>query len=345
MPGDDAISAWERFRGGADIQQLDSPSHLLLPLVYTNLREHGVVDPEMGRLRGMFRSTWVRNQLLVRQGRELLAKLHEAGVETLLLKGAALIMLDYRSAGMRPMADLDVLVRPEQVEDAVAVLTSLGWASDATVKTPSRLAFLHADTFQNRNRFPCELHWRTIMHREPELDFWQRAVAVDFGGVETRSLCAADRLLHVCVHGLTPADSPPIRWVADALTITERHAIEWPRLVDQARRREVILVNAEALGYLVDTFRANIPAQVLDELGRGPHSRLERRGRRAATGSWGLRDVLPWHWYLCRRVTPSRSRAIVAFPRYLLAVLGYERWRDLARHSVGRLAKGPSLKR
>ena len=298
----------------------------------------------MDRLHGLFRWTWVQNQRLVSHGRELIAALREAEIETLLLKGAALIMLDYQSAGMRPMADLDVLVHPERVEEAGGILMSRGWKSEPG-RPPSRLAYLQADTFERPQSFAFELHWRTIMHREPELDLWARAVPVDFGGVETRALCATDRLLHVCVHGLTPAEPPAIRWVTDALAIMGRHQIEWPRLVDQARRREVTLVMGKALGYLSDAFQADIPAAVVAELERGPHSRLERSGYRAATGPWEVRGVLRWHWYLCRRLTSSRSRAALVFPSYLQVLLGYERRRDFARRVLRRLARGPAIER
>jgi len=54
-------------------------------------------------------------------------KAREAGVATTALKGAALHELGLYAAGDRPMADVDLLVRPTDVERMAALLVSLGY--------------------------------------------------------------------------------------------------------------------------------------------------------------------------------------------------------------------------
>jgi hypothetical protein len=51
----------------------------------------------------------------------------EAGVAAIALKGASLHAMGLYTAGDRPMADIDVLVRPSDVHSAVRLLTSLGF--------------------------------------------------------------------------------------------------------------------------------------------------------------------------------------------------------------------------
>lgn len=64
---------------------------------------------------------------------ELLARIDEqarnAGIGMLTLKGAALHTAGVYAAGERPMADLDLLVRPTELELAVAALLSLSYRS------------------------------------------------------------------------------------------------------------------------------------------------------------------------------------------------------------------------
>jgi hypothetical protein len=55
----------------------------------------------------------------------------QAGVAVTALKGAALHELGLYEVGDRPMADVDLLVRPVDVERTVAVLTSLGFRQSA----------------------------------------------------------------------------------------------------------------------------------------------------------------------------------------------------------------------
>lgn len=76
-----------------------------------------------------------RRHTQVRQQRceELLARLDEqarnAGIAMITLKGAALHAAGVYAAGERPMADLDLLVRPTELELAVAALLSLSYRS------------------------------------------------------------------------------------------------------------------------------------------------------------------------------------------------------------------------
>ena len=58
-------------------------------------------------------------------------RLRESGVAGTALKGAALHQLGLYEAGERPMADVDLLVRPADMERTTALLTSLGFRMSA----------------------------------------------------------------------------------------------------------------------------------------------------------------------------------------------------------------------
>jgi hypothetical protein len=79
-----------------------------------------------------------RRHTLLRQQRiaELLATIDErarsAGIAIVALKGAALQMAGVYAAGERPMADIDLLVRPEDTQSAVAVLLALSYRDAGT---------------------------------------------------------------------------------------------------------------------------------------------------------------------------------------------------------------------
>jgi hypothetical protein len=79
-----------------------------------------------------------RHHTVLREQRieELLATLDErarsAGIAVVALKGAALQMAGVYATGERPMADLDLLVRPGDVEAAVAVLLALSYHDAGT---------------------------------------------------------------------------------------------------------------------------------------------------------------------------------------------------------------------
>jgi len=63
---------------------------------------------------------------------DVLVSFHRAGIQTILLKGAALILLHYKDPGLRPMVDFDILVPAGKAAAAIKVLTELGWTSTVT---------------------------------------------------------------------------------------------------------------------------------------------------------------------------------------------------------------------
>jgi hypothetical protein len=87
-------------------------------------------------------------------------------------------------------------------------------------------------------------------------------------GTKTRQLDATALLLHVVVHGIRPNRDPPIRWIADAMTILS-HAerdIRWQDIVTFAHAQCLTHRLQLGLSYLVDRFSAPIPSFVLSQL-------------------------------------------------------------------------------
>jgi hypothetical protein len=340
MERDAALDAWERLDPPDALEQLDRASLLVLPLVFRNFQRNRIKVAQADSLKGLYRSAWVRNQLLFNASASALRELESAGIPSLLLKGGALAQLDYQDAGVRPMADLDLLVRPGQLDAALATLSAAGWrrrSARSLSRLDAAMEALHADPLVSPAGHGIDLHWRVLLSLEPEEDLWREVVPVSLGGTTTRSLGAADRLLHVCVHGLVPHTPPAIRWVTDADTIIRRHPIEWDRLVERARRHEVSLSMSRALGYLRRVVESPVPESVVAELGRGPHSRIETAAFQATLQPRSLREVVRFYWYRYRRVEPRRLRAILGFSRYLSLELRYDSRRDFARHVMRRL--------
>ncbi|HVS75933.1 MAG TPA: nucleotidyltransferase family protein [Steroidobacteraceae bacterium] len=105
---------------------------------------HGISPLLAGVLRWQGPPQWTRflaeqrRHTLLRQQRigELLETIGErsssAGIAVVALKGAALQLAGVYAAGERPMADLDLLVRPADTDSAVAVLLALSYRDAGT---------------------------------------------------------------------------------------------------------------------------------------------------------------------------------------------------------------------
>ena len=337
LRGEDALGAWRQWRRHADINEIDAGSFRLLPLLYANLRDASCEDDLMGLLKGVYRNAWYKNQLLFHRAAEVLSSLRQAGVETIVLKGIALTRLYYRNMGLRYMDDVDLLVRPRRAIEAMNVLRATGWRA-ANRSPEALLGYEHAADFGDGAGRKVDLHWRVMWEGRPsadEGDLWEASVPLNVGGVETRALCAADQLLHVCVHGANWNPVPPLRWVADATMIMRGSApVDWPRLVEQARKRQLTLLAGETLDYLRRLLDAPVPEGTITALKEVPVSRRERLFFRIRTRRDPSLRRLPvlWHWYDSFRLAseevslPART---VGFLKYLQSLWGGERLRDL----------------
>lgn len=338
-----AIEAWRSLRSRLDLDSIEPASQRLLPLLERNLTRLGIEDPVLVRCKGIRRYYWSRNQVLFHRGGAVLAALAAAGVETLLLKGAALVARYYGDPGLRPMNDFDVAVPAAAAAEAVAVLEQSGWSSVYRI-TPSFRLVKHAALFEDQGRRHCDLHWR-ILEESPQAaadeDLWSASGAIEFQGQLTRILAPADQLLHVCVHGARWAPDAGIRWIADAMLIIAAGGIDWRRLADGAGKRRFVLRMRETLEFLRTAMAAPIPDAVVADLRARPETRLERFERRILGRDHRLLGQLPLYW--CHHVRAHDGVALPAaaatFARYLQHAWGLGALREVPRSALARAAR------
>jgi hypothetical protein len=279
----EALAAWRRWRAAVDFDDVDHGTTRLLPLVYRNLGP-GAFDPEVaGRLKGLYRRSWSHNQMIFKRAAEAIAVLHDAGIETLVTKGASLATLSYGDVGVRPMDDVDVLVPLERTADAIAALAGAGWVPGH--ENPLAWTKVHHSLgFAGRDGGNLDLHWFSLWQPASDEPLWRAAVALELGGASTRAPCAEDQLLLACVHGTPWSPLPPFRWIADAVTVIRSAGpeLDWERLGAEATRRRLTVATASALAYLREEFGAAVPDSALAGMRAVPASRHERAAFRAA---------------------------------------------------------------
>jgi len=189
------------------------------------------------------------------------------------------------------------------------------------------VAVRHALPLFNPAGIELDLHWHALnicISPDSDQDFWAGAVPVEISGVHTKGLNPADELFHACIHAAPWNRMPPIRWVADAVTIIALHGeIDWDRLVEQAEKRSLNFTLSAPLSYLRHQFGAPIPPGALRALERIPLSALERRetdSRARDPGrAWGRRPFL-WVYYPRIARDTGQSPSVLGLFRYLRAV-------------------------
>ena len=262
-----AYEAWQRL---VLWDFIDGSSLRMLLLLKDRLRRMALSAPEMPRLTGIVRYHWVQTQLLQRDTISLLRLFNEAGLDTLLLKGAALHATVYPE-GLRSMADIDVAVRRSQVNAALELLKRHAW--EPRFRCHEQMPQVsHATHLTGKDHSDLDLHW-DIFHEHYLTDeqletIWQASHPIQVGAQPTRVLCPADQLLHTCEHGLRYDETPPFRWLADAyyLVRTLGEEIDWERCGWLAKQHGLLLPVRQTLDYLQQYLDLEIPTAARTQL-------------------------------------------------------------------------------
>lgn len=280
LDGEDAISAWQQWRNMVDLEgHPDSGSYSLFPLLYKNLQRYGVNDPFMKRLKGIYRLEWYKNQRFFYDMSKVIQYLHDAGIQVMILKGLALIVLYYKNYAARPMADLGILVPTSQALLTIGLLNKAGW-TQTTNLIDGHLSYQHSMHFKDQSGKELDLHWHLLCEscmKDSDTVFWDRAVPIRLNEVYTYALNSTDTLFQVIVQEVRLNPELPIRWIADAMSIINSpdSEIDWSRLIIQAKKRRVVLRLKQALNYLHEKFQAPIPNSIIENMNQLPISRTE----------------------------------------------------------------------
>lgn len=281
LDDDRALDGFRAWRQGLDIDaEFDRQVFRLLPLLHHNLHRMGVADSLMGRLKGAYRMSWVKTHQLFAKMSPLVAALRGAGIDVMLLKGAPLVLAYYGNYGLRPMADIDLLIRRSDLAPTIALLQARGWIA-TTPMNDDVARFRHALQFVDGQGGEFDLHWHALYEfceNEADAFFWDRSEPLDFGGVLVRMPNPTAMMFHTVVHGVRWNQEPPVRWIADAMQILKvrRAEIDWDQIVEIAMRHHICNRLHLGLTYLVEMLDADIPADVMNELARQPMTFVER---------------------------------------------------------------------
>jgi hypothetical protein len=321
MP-EEARAAWtEQLGGAAEIPALDAGSFRLLPLIYRNLGADGNDVPAGNILRGIYRQAWYRNQVAGAALAGVIGELQAVGIESMLLKGWAVVELGYKEPGTRPMNDADFLVRPKHFERACEVLIANGFEPVSGVgRSQKGRRTFHAVAFRNATGIDVDLHHHMLEEccwNHADAGVWERSSSQAFGTTTVSVPSREDLLINLCVHGVRWDPVPPLRWIADAVTLIRARELDWGLVAAESARRGVSIAMEAALSE-VSRFEP-VPGDVLEALGRSKRGALERLDFRAQQSPDSMPGMVTRYLTRYLRLTARRGVAVrgIAFPVYL----------------------------
>ncbi len=269
LEDDDAsLTAWQTWQDSIPLDFVDGTSARLLPLLHRRVSRIDSKAPGLKDLAGVVRYHWVHTQLMMRDASAILRLFNDAGIDTMLLKGAALNASIY-PLGLRPMKDIDIVIRPEQTEKALSLLKDEGWEHE--FPQPKKMRDLsHACHLTKTSNL--DLHWNffhgSILTNAQVNELWDASEPIQILGQTSRVLCPSDQLLHTCEHGMRYAPSPPFRWLADAHRIVTSlsESIDWDRCCRLGMEHGLLYPLLKTLQYLEQNFQVMLPENTWKKL-------------------------------------------------------------------------------
>ncbi|MCP3903371.1 MAG: SET domain-containing protein-lysine N-methyltransferase [Planctomycetes bacterium] len=196
---------------------------------------------------------------------------NDAGIPVMALKGAALNLTVYERPTERPMSDLDLLVRVDDLERVHALFEKLGF-----LRSPSQFRedffprFYYEIQYTAGSVSPVsiDLHvrpFRLVRHSRfvPDAAFWERSGPIPIGRTTVRIPGAEEMLIHLAAHSAIHGNTHA-KWAEDIRRWTSQARVDWDRFLALADRWR--LTHAVRRG--LDAAGSPIPDDVADRLRR-----------------------------------------------------------------------------
>jgi len=285
-------------------------------------------------LRETTRKTLVDNLILLKALRDTAAVLSEEGIGFVLLKGVSLLGFLYPEIQLRPMTDVDLLIREKDWPKVADTLRS----RDYRMPPEAEERYYGETWYHQLVETPAapsthlEFHWNLESVERSRIDpeeLIRDAVPCTIEGEAFLRLCDDHLLLHLAVHLAHHYASPTLLWVEDLRRLVTKGVLDWDRIAETAKAWGVENCMAYSLGYLERAFPGTLP----------PAARRFRLSpaRSLILGAFRSENPILPH-------RPLEGRPL----RHAVSMILLDRWRDVGRyvavHSTLRTARATGVR-
>jgi len=226
------------------------------------------------RLRNASMAIAANNLHLFNEVEPILDAFHRENVPVMLLKGAALASI-YGRPDLRPMGDVDLLVRPGDIAAAFRILDEQGCRHGIELVSDDFFPryYYEIELFTRSSRLVrIDLHVRPfrplrISQTMPDDALWEGAERVSLGESKAYVPCAELMFIHLAVHAAFHGFSR-LLWLYDIKRFVEQHgaAMNWPLVIQRAVDWHLAWPLLRAIEQTRDMLGLAVPAEVCNAL-------------------------------------------------------------------------------
>ena len=336
LPEDQDFDAelWDRLTAAVQLNGL-------APMLYWVLNSRnwtgGIPETVRRKLTEAYYSSTAHNTLLWEEAKKVLAVLHENGIPVVVLKGAALAPALYATPGLRPMLDVDLLVKRTDLKQAQQLFRRLGYQEGLKDQVPGMLEM--SDYHLGLVGGPgggvkIELHWGLVAsplawYAAPMDWFWQHIEPFS-EGEPAFQLTPVAHLLYLTAHALLQhgAQQVLLIWLYDMHLLVNSGLVQWDELIEEAGRLRWGGVVEQALRMTQAVFDTRLPDGILERLSQKADPQVARLMAFKLSFQGG-RLLYDWYSLIALRGMPRLRYAVgMIFPN-----AAYMRWRYQPRYA------------
>lgn len=248
--------------------------HDVYPIICKRLDALGpnidISSATVQRLRKIYSHSMKRNMQLHDELSNVLKLLHEHDIPVIVLKGAVLGELIYQNIALRPMHDVDLMVKPEDIWRADEALMQSGYRRTMVPlsKRHMQWGLVRRHLVHMKEGVKIETHVR--IPELPDFDPWISARPITMNSTDVFMLCPDDLLLYLCVHldSHTRAGLPRLLWCCDIAMVLKCYQgeFDWDYVTRIAREHQVEGAIQRILHMINEEFHGLVPMDVLTGL-------------------------------------------------------------------------------
>ena len=249
-------------------------------ILYDIVRDKELVPPRIEEeLKLTYYVTARQNLVRLHHLDQVIGRLNEQSIPGIFLKGATLAETVYGNIALRPMVDVDILVRDQDLMRVLDALDSLGYQRDKN-QSFSALNDVHANEITVRKpgirESAIEIHWSLFwfpyyQQTVPMCWFWESRRPITLREMPAFALGLEAQIIHACGHLLhhqAAGDEYRLLWLYDIASLIARYhrEIDWDLVLTYGLRFNLVLAIRPVLLTIHKLLEPPIPQSVLDEI-------------------------------------------------------------------------------
>ncbi|MEW6570925.1 MAG: nucleotidyltransferase family protein [Nitrospirota bacterium] len=235
-------------------------------ICYENLRTFDNVPLEITvKLRNAYLRSVRNNVLNSEEMLRILRSLAKGGVEAIPLKGSLASELIFGNPGIYPATDIDILVRPGDLERAETIVVEAGYSKNEGLSDEDLLLSHYHLVYRKDSHF-LELHWnlaKRYYHIPPDF-WWEESRRIDYAGISLNIL-SPERYLMYAIFRLFDHGFKPLKFFVFVSRLIQKYEkeIDWEKFRRLSGTCRMERLTVFTLQLVHELFRTQIPDDIL----------------------------------------------------------------------------------